>query len=232
MAYYSRDRIIEDRTEQIIERYKNAGWQKPKPPKSTVKVNAKDILLKDTPMDTIFQAVTALAQKVAGLVTFFSKTNTPVKEYTAPTIQDEAVKVKVKKPIPKVDTTTDSFITNEKNTDVVRDWDNMYATRQQESLHGKPKSKSTIDPREGRIGWIQAYNATHANDFDSDPLIPKRKSFNALTFKLKDRNGTIPNSTEIFFLGYSRVDGCGVYRYYGRDIEAIKQHYNIEELYE
>jgi hypothetical protein len=108
----------------------------------------------------------------------------------------------------------------------------MYATRQQESLHGKPRSGAPIDSREGRQGWINAYNATHANDFDSDPLIPKRKSFNALTFKLKDRNGTIPNSTEMFFLGHSRVDGCGVYRYYGNDIDAIKQHYNIEELYE
>jgi hypothetical protein len=218
----------EKQKEELLKKYR--GW---KPPAKKV----YEVTIKHTPMDTIFQAVTALAQKVAGLVTFFSKTNTPVKEYAAPVIQDEAVKVKVKKPIPKVNTKTDSFITNEKNGDAVSEWDNMYAQRQQESLHGTPgpdgiKGPAGIDPREGRMGWIQAYNATHANDFDSDPLIPKRKSFNALTFKLKDRNGTIPNSTEMFFLGHSRVDGCGVYRYYGNDIDAIKQHYNIEELYE
>jgi hypothetical protein len=232
MAHYSRDRIIEDRTKQIIERYKNAGWQKPEPPKSTVKVNAKDILLKHTPVDIIFQAVIALAQRTAGLLSFVGKVKAPVKEYVPPVIHEEVVKVKVKKPIPKVDTKTDNFITNEKNTDVVRDWDDMYATRQQESLHGKPKSGVPIDSREGRHGWIQAYNATHANDFDADPVIPLRRSNHAVTFKLKDPNSSIPSSTETFLLGYSRVDGCGIYRHYGQNMDALNQHYNIEELYE
>jgi hypothetical protein len=231
MAHYSRDRI-EDRTKQIIERYKNAGWQKPEPPKPTVKVNAKDILIKGTVGETVFGLVSKLALRVAGLLSFATKTKTQVKVYIPPVIQEEAVKVKVKKPIPKADTKTDNFITNKKNTDVVRDWDDMHVTRQQDSLHGKPKPSAPIDPREGRQGWINAYNATHANDFDADPLIPKRKTYNSVTFKLKDPNGSIPATPETFLLGYSRVDGCGVYRYYGKDIDAIKQHYNIEELYE
>ena len=232
MAHYSRDRIIEDRTKKIIERYKNAGWQKPEPTKPTVKVNAKDILIKGTVGETVFGLVSKLALRLAGLLSFAIKTKTQVKVYVPPAIHEEAVKVKVKKPIPKIDIKTDNFITNKKNTDVVRDWDDMYATRQQESLHGNPRSGALIDSREGRHGWIKAYNATHANDFDTDPLIPKRTTFNSVTFKLKDPNGSIPSSPETFLLGYSRVDGCGVYRYYGRDIDALKQHYNIEELYE
>ena len=232
MAHYSRDRIIEDRTKKIIDRYKSAGWQTPETPKPKVNVNGKDILIKGTPVDLILQAVATLAQRVAGLLSFATKTKTPAKEYIPPVIHEEVVKVKVKKPIPKVDTKTNSFITNEKNTDVVRDWDDMYATRQQESLHGKPKSGAPIDSREGRHGWIQAYNATHANEFDSDPVIPLRRSNHAITFKLKDPNSSIPSSTETFLLGYSRVDGCGIYRHYGQNMDALNQHYNIEELYE
>jgi hypothetical protein len=232
MAHYSRDRIIEDSTKQIIERYKNAGWQKPEPLKPTVKVNAKDILIKGTPAETVFGLVSKLALRLAGLLSFATKTKTQVKAYIPPIIHEEAVKVKVKKPIPKVNTKTDNFITNENSTDVVRDWDDMYATRQQESLHGKPKSGAPIDSREGRHGWIQAYNAAHANDFDSDPVIPLRRSNHAVTFKLKDPNSSIPSSTETFLLGYSRVDGCGIYRHYGQNMDALKQHYNIEELYE
>ena len=232
MAHYSRDRIIEDRTKKIIDRYKAVGWQTPEPPKPKVNVNGKDILLKSTSLETIFQAVAALAQRLTGLLSFAVKAKPQVKEYIPPVIHEEVVKVKVKKPIVKSETKIDNFITNKKDTDIVRDWDDMYATRQQESLHGKHRSGAPIDSREGRHGWIQAYNATHANDFDEDPTIPKRKTFNSVTFKLKDPNGSSPATPETFLLGYSRVDGCGVYRYYGRDIDAIKQHYNIEELYE
>lgn len=213
----------EKQKEELLKKYR--GW---KPPAKKV----YDVTVKHTPMDTIFQVVTKGILRLTKLISDFSEKAATVKEYTPPVMQEEAVNVKVKKPIVKPKQMIDNFITNEKTTDVVREWDDMYATRQQESLHGKTRSASHIDSREGRHGWIQAYNATHANDFDSDPLIPARTRPNAFTFKLKDPNGAIPASPETFLLGYSRIDGCGVYRYYGRDIEAIKQHYNIEELYE
>jgi hypothetical protein len=195
MAHYSRDKIIEDRTKQIIERYKSAGWKKPEPPKPTVNVNGKDILINNTPINLIIQAVASLAQKAAGLLSFATKTKTQVKVYIPPVIQEEAVKITVKKPIVKSTNTIDDFKTRE-----------TYKS-------DKPKRIVTSDIAE-------------------DPYMPLSRSNHAVTFKLKDPNSSIPSSTETFLLGYSRVDGCGIYRHYGQNMDALKQHYNIEELYE
>ena len=249
MATYrinDREKEIDKRTKEIIDKYKNAGWSTPVQPRNTTTIkptsplSVRDVLISNTPMDTVFQALVKGITKLVGLISSFSEKTATVKEYTPPPIHDEAVKVKIKKPIAKLEPVVEDFKTKGtftgRDVDLVSEWDNMYAQRQQDSIHGRlnksEKSSAPIDSREGRIGWLNAYNATHANDFDSDPLIPKRKTLNAITFKLKDRAGSIPTSTEMVFLGNSRVDGCGIYRYYGQDIDAIKQHYNIEELYE
>jgi hypothetical protein len=195
MAHYSRDRIIEDRTKKIIDRYKAVGWQTPEPPKPKVNVNGKDIPITNTPVNIIFQAVTALAQRLTGLLSFAIKAKTQVKEYIPPVIHEEAVKITVKKPIVKSTNTIDDFKTRE-----------TYKS-------DKPKRIVTSDIAE-------------------DPYMPLSRSNHAITFKLKDPNSSIPSSTETFLLGYSRVDGCGIYRHYGQNMDALKQHYNIEELYE
>ena len=194
MAHYSRDRIIEDRTKKIIERYKSAGWKYQDPPTPKVNVNGKDILLKNTPINLIIQAVTALAQRVAGLLSFADKIK-PAVTYTLPDIEHEPVKITVKKPIIKSTNTIDDFKTRETYKSV--------------------KSERNV-----------------TSDIAEDPYMPLRRSNHAVTFKLKDPNGSIPSSTETFLLGYSRVDGCGIYRHYGQNMDALNQHYNIEELYE
>jgi hypothetical protein len=209
--------------------YPNNNYRNIKP--DVGQFNAKNDL-----QETFYQTIYKRIRKIVALLINTSEKVGKTKEYAPPIIHDEVVNIKIKKPIVKPKPVADDFKTKGTTigqpVNLVGEWDIMYAQRQQDSLHGKPKPSAPIDPREGRQGWINAYNATHANDFDADPLIPKRKTYNSVTFKLKDPNGSIPATPETFLLGYSRVDGCGVYRYYGKDIDAIKQHYNIEELYE
>ena len=201
-----------------------------------IKPDVGQFNVKNDLQETFYQTIYKRIRKIVALLINTSEKVGKTKEYAPSIIHDEVVNIKIKKPIVKPKPAADDFKTKGTTigqpVNLVGEWDIMYAQRQQDSLHGKPKPSAPIDPREGRQGWINAYNATHANDFDADPLIPKRKTYNSVTFKLKDPNGSIPATPETFLLGYSRVDGCGVYRYYGKDIDAIKQHYNIEELYE
>jgi len=249
MATYRtiRDKEIKDLTKKIIERYKSTGWKTPDNKKPTLPISqeikeGKNNSFNHTPMLTLLQAISNVSAYIAYLIREISYkiTGSPV-EHVPPEITHEPVKVKVKKHITNPEPMVDHFnvkhaYVNGSPVNLISEWDNMYAQRQRESLHGRlDKNEITskpIDSREGRNGWIQAYNATHANDFDSDPLIPKKNSINAITFKLKEKGVTIPQSTQTVYLGQSRVDGCKIYRYYGKDIDAIKQHYNIEELYE
>ena len=174
--------------------YPNNNYRNIKPDLARYNVNDKDILLKNTPINLIIQAVTALAQRVASLLSFTDKIK-PTVTYTSPDIEHEPVKITVKKPIVKSTDTIDDFKTRETYKSV--------------------KSERIV-----------------TSDIAEDPYMPLRRSNHAITFKLKDPNSSIPSSTETFLLGYSRVDGCGIYRHYGQNMDALNQHYNIEELYE
>lgn len=49
-------------------------------------------------------------------------------------------------------------------------------------------------------------------------------------FKL-GQPGAIPENTELFYMGKSRVDGFGCYEYWGNNIDTLKELYYIEELH-
>lgn len=53
----------------------------------------------------------------------------------------------------------------------------------------------------------------------------------ALYFKMTRKGDTMPRSSDLVFLGFSKVDGCACYGYYGKDSETLLRGRNVGLLH-
>lgn len=178
---------------------------------------------------TIIKLANALVNLITSILKFIRKNNKAAsgKNNASTKILEEVFITKVKKPIAKTKTTVDTFkpkATTIRHLDLTSTYDNFYIHELFDDLPGNLPA--------GLNGPTNHNGPAGINGTDGINSQEQRNPRNAIAFKMKDRGVKIPSSTTTFYLGKSRVDGCSVYRYYGNNIDVIKQHYNIEELHE